>query len=288
MTAFASARSCQARCAPHFRAEATAPARTGSWRPKMSRRWSSTCCIIPHGACRAASSCARPVPHESDGRDRSASVGVPRLDAQRDRAYQVLERLGAGGLGEVFRARDTIHGRTVVVKRVPSAIAPDSERARVAPRARKVTEPRLAPRDRVALRLRRAGQRALSGAGVRAWPAPFRADGGPAAQSAAGHRNRARRRRVARCAPPGRLPPRRSSIPTTSSSRRRGTRSSWTRGSRRSLPAARSAQPQAHGSGAFRCRRCRRCDICRPSRRWASGSTSAAISLRSAPCSTRC
>jgi serine/threonine protein kinase len=43
-------------------------------------------------------------------------------------AYQVLERLGAGGLGEVFRARDTIHGRTVVVKRVPSAIAPDSER----------------------------------------------------------------------------------------------------------------------------------------------------------------
>jgi serine/threonine protein kinase len=43
--------------------------------------------------------------------------------------YQVLDRLGAGGLGEVFRARDTVHGRTVAVKRVPSAIAPDSERA---------------------------------------------------------------------------------------------------------------------------------------------------------------
>jgi serine/threonine protein kinase len=43
--------------------------------------------------------------------------------------YKVLDRLGAGGLGEVFRARDTVHGRTVAVKRVPSAIAPDSERA---------------------------------------------------------------------------------------------------------------------------------------------------------------
>jgi len=43
--------------------------------------------------------------------------------------YQVLDRLGAGGLGEVFRARDTVHGRTVAVKRVPSAIAPDSARA---------------------------------------------------------------------------------------------------------------------------------------------------------------
>ena len=54
--------------------------------------------------------------------------------------YQVLERLGAGGLGEVFRARDTIHGRTVVIKRVPSAIAPDSERGSVAPRACAVAE----------------------------------------------------------------------------------------------------------------------------------------------------
>jgi serine/threonine protein kinase len=43
--------------------------------------------------------------------------------------YQLLERLGAGGLGEVFRARDTVHGRTVTVKRVPSAIAADALRA---------------------------------------------------------------------------------------------------------------------------------------------------------------
>ena len=45
----------------------------------------------------------------------------------------------------MFRARDTIHGRTVVIKRVPSAIAPDSERGSVAARACAVAEPRLAP-----------------------------------------------------------------------------------------------------------------------------------------------
>ena len=44
-------------------------------------------------------------------------------------AYQLLERLGAGALGEAFRARDTIHGRTVVIKRVPAALAGDSARA---------------------------------------------------------------------------------------------------------------------------------------------------------------
>jgi serine/threonine protein kinase len=42
--------------------------------------------------------------------------------------YQLLERIGAGALGEVFRARDTVHGRTVLIKRVPAALAADEER----------------------------------------------------------------------------------------------------------------------------------------------------------------
>jgi eukaryotic-like serine/threonine-protein kinase len=39
--------------------------------------------------------------------------------------YQLLERVGAGALGDVFRARDTVHGRTVAIKRVPSGLAAD-------------------------------------------------------------------------------------------------------------------------------------------------------------------
>jgi serine/threonine protein kinase len=42
--------------------------------------------------------------------------------------YQLLERIGAGALGEVFRARDTVHGRTVALKRVPPELTGDDER----------------------------------------------------------------------------------------------------------------------------------------------------------------
>ncbi len=42
--------------------------------------------------------------------------------------YKVLERIGAGGLGEVYRARDTRLGRTVAIKVIPPEMEADAER----------------------------------------------------------------------------------------------------------------------------------------------------------------
>ena len=61
----------------------------------------------------------------------------PMLTGRRLGVYQLQERIGAGGMGDVYRARDTQLGRDVAIKVLPRGLTDDSDRlARFAREAR--------------------------------------------------------------------------------------------------------------------------------------------------------
>ena len=57
-------------------------------------------------------------------------ASVPAAPGSRIGQYQVLTPLGAGGMGEVYRARDTKLDRDVALKLLPESFATDPERLR--------------------------------------------------------------------------------------------------------------------------------------------------------------
>jgi serine/threonine protein kinase len=42
--------------------------------------------------------------------------------------YEILEKIGAGGMGEIYRARDTKLGRDIALKILPADMSNDPER----------------------------------------------------------------------------------------------------------------------------------------------------------------
>ena len=63
------------------------------------------------------------------GADKPMTEGTDRdLVGKQIGAYKITAFLGAGGMGEVYRAEDTRLGRTVAVKVLPGELAQDKER----------------------------------------------------------------------------------------------------------------------------------------------------------------
>src|SRR5688572_9454939 len=68
------------------------------------------------------------VAREVWGSDTAASGSSPSLIGRQFGVYRIVSRLGAGGMGEVYRARDTTLSRDVAIKVLPPVFTSDADR----------------------------------------------------------------------------------------------------------------------------------------------------------------
>jgi len=67
-------------------------------------------------------------PEHNVNRDRGSTFSSHLSVADRLGPYEILAALGKGGMGEVYKARDTKQDREVAIKVLPAALAQDPER----------------------------------------------------------------------------------------------------------------------------------------------------------------
>jgi hypothetical protein len=90
-----------------------------------------------------------PAPPEHDERQPHSGEGAILVTPEQFGPYRLEELIGRGGMGEVFRAFDTVRKRTVAVKRLPGHLAADASFAarfrRESELAARLSEPHIIP-----------------------------------------------------------------------------------------------------------------------------------------------